>query len=85
MIKTHKKTTVLLVDRSSHRHKIDNKLKNKECSVNVIRIRADIADLSLSKIDEIKGIKYKVGVAKHLCGAATGNPSIFSNKIQNRR
>lgn len=71
MLKNNEKTTIMLVDRSSHRHKNDNRLKNGQSSVNVIRIRADIANLCLSKIDDIKTIKHKVGIAKHLCGAAT--------------
>ncbi|XP_015121707.1 tRNA:m(4)X modification enzyme TRM13 homolog isoform X1 [Diachasma alloeum] len=71
MLKTTKNSTIVLVDRSSHRNKKDNKLKNEETSMNTIRIRADIADLALSKIEEIKGIKHKVAIAKHLCGAAT--------------
>jgi hypothetical protein len=36
------------------------------------RIRADIADLQLNQITEIQSIKNKVGIAKHLCGTATG-------------
>ncbi|KAK0176982.1 hypothetical protein PV328_001079 [Microctonus aethiopoides] len=64
-------STILLVDRSSHRHKNDNKLRNKQCPVNLIRIRVDIADLSLNKIDAVMQSQYKVGIAKHLCGAAT--------------
>lgn len=63
----------MLVDRSSPRHKNDNKLKNEDNSVNVIRIRSDIADISLKKIKEVKTSKHIVGIAKHLCGAATGN------------
>lgn len=65
-------SSVLLVDRSSHRHKSDNKLKNEECPINVTRIRADIADLRLSDVPEIKRMDYIVGIAKHLCGVATG-------------
>lgn len=36
------------------------------------RVRADIADLQLNQITEIQPIKHKVGIAKHLCGTATG-------------
>lgn len=82
MIKNIKSSTILLVDRSSHRHKNDNKLKNEKSSVRTVRIRADIADLALSKIEEITDIKHKVGIAKHLCGVATGKyafiPSLLS-------
>ncbi|XP_036150343.1 tRNA:m(4)X modification enzyme TRM13 homolog isoform X2 [Monomorium pharaonis] len=59
------------VDRSSHRHKNDNKLRREESRLAIKRIRADIADLQLNQIEEIQPIKYKVGIAKHLCGAAT--------------
>ncbi|XP_011315241.1 tRNA:m(4)X modification enzyme TRM13 homolog isoform X2 [Fopius arisanus] len=71
MLKDVDNSTIVLVDRSSHRNKNDNKLRNEETTVKTIRIRADIGDLVLSKISEIKGIKHKVGIAKHLCGAAT--------------
>ncbi|XP_057334873.1 tRNA:m(4)X modification enzyme TRM13 homolog [Microplitis mediator] len=71
LIKNTKDSTVILVDRSSHRHKNDNKLKTEDCSINIVRIRADIADLCLNKIEEVKNSKYTVGIAKHLCGAAT--------------
>ncbi|XP_014230324.1 tRNA:m(4)X modification enzyme TRM13 homolog [Trichogramma pretiosum] len=64
-------STVLLIDRSSHRHKKDNKLKNDDYHVKVIRIRADIADLKLNNISEIKETPHKVAIAKHICGAAS--------------
>ncbi|XP_043287308.1 tRNA:m(4)X modification enzyme TRM13 homolog [Venturia canescens] len=64
-------SSVLLIDRSSHRHKSDNKLKNEECPINVTRIRADIADLRLCNVPEIQNAENIVGIAKHLCGAAT--------------
>lgn len=40
-----------LIDRDSHRHKFDNKLKNEgpEVTANVERIRADIQNLVLEK------------------------------------
>ncbi|XP_012228762.1 tRNA:m(4)X modification enzyme TRM13 homolog isoform X2 [Linepithema humile] len=59
------------VDRSSLRHKNDNKLKKEESGLMIKRVRADIADLRLNEIIEIQPIKYKVGIAKHLCGTAT--------------
>ncbi|XP_078042848.1 tRNA:m(4)X modification enzyme TRM13 homolog isoform X2 [Augochlora pura] len=59
------------VDRDSHRHKSDNKLKNEQYPLEIKRIRADIADLKLNNIVEIETFNYKVGIAKHLCGAAT--------------
>ncbi|XP_076622449.1 tRNA:m(4)X modification enzyme TRM13 homolog [Colletes latitarsis] len=71
MIKDMKDSCILLVDRSSHRHKSDNKLKNEQSSLEVKRIRADIADLKLNDVREIQKFNYKVGIAKHLCGSAT--------------
>ncbi|XP_032685002.1 tRNA:m(4)X modification enzyme TRM13 homolog isoform X2 [Odontomachus brunneus] len=59
------------VDRSSHRHKNDNKLKREESNLAIKRVRADIADLQLNQITEIQSVKHKVGIAKHLCGTAT--------------
>ncbi|KYN41039.1 tRNA guanosine-2'-O-methyltransferase TRM13 like protein [Trachymyrmex septentrionalis] len=71
IIKDKSNSCILLVDRSSHRHKSDNKLKIEESRLTVKRIRADIADLQLNQISEIQPIKYKIGIAKHLCGTAT--------------
>lgn len=59
---------VILVDRASHRHKMDNKVTDKN---NISRIRADIADLNLQKIPVLQTSKRLIGVSKHLCGAAT--------------
>ncbi len=63
----------VLVDRASHRHKFDNKLK-EDGSVSVERIRADIGDLVLGKVPTVvrrgAGVPL-VGVSKHLCGGAT--------------
>lgn len=42
------------------------------------RIRADIADLVLDKLDCINDANKVVGVTKHLCGAATGMILKFS-------
>ena len=71
MIKDKKSSCILLVDRSSHRHKSDNKLKNEQSPLAIRRIRADIADLKLNDITEIQEFDRKVGIAKHLCGSAT--------------
>ncbi|XP_060810999.1 tRNA:m(4)X modification enzyme TRM13 homolog [Bombus pascuorum] len=71
IVKHKKDCCILLVDRSSHRHKSDNKLKNEQSSLLIERIRADIADLKLNDITGIKKFERKVGIAKHLCGAAT--------------
>lgn len=59
---------VVLVDRLSLRHKKDNKLSNKQL---VQRIRADIADLKISQLPELKRTQRNVALSKHLCGAAT--------------
>ncbi|EDW84589.2 uncharacterized protein Dwil_GK13057 [Drosophila willistoni] len=59
---------VVLIDRLSLRHKKDNKVANKEL---VQRIRADIADLKMSQLPELKQTKRNVALSKHLCGAAT--------------
>ncbi|KAF3421481.1 hypothetical protein E2986_05528 [Frieseomelitta varia] len=71
IIKHKKDCCILLVDRSSHRHKNDNKLRNEQSLLLVERIRADIADLKLNDVTEIQRFKHKVGIAKHLCGVAT--------------
>lgn len=71
IIKDKSNSCVLLVDRSSHRHKNDNKLRKEDNRLVIKRIRADIADLRLNQVVEIQPIKYKVGIAKHLCGTAT--------------
>uniref|UniRef100_A0A182SHS3 tRNA:m(4)X modification enzyme TRM13 n=1 Tax=Anopheles maculatus TaxID=74869 RepID=A0A182SHS3_9DIPT len=59
---------VLLVDRASHRHKKDNKIETREI---VQRVRADIADLVLQKVNLLETSKRIVGIGKHLCGSAT--------------
>lgn len=61
-------TNVILVDRASHRHKQDNKITDRDA---VHRIRADIADFVIQKLNECKQAKHIIGVSKHLCGAAT--------------
>ncbi|XP_024892411.1 tRNA:m(4)X modification enzyme TRM13 homolog isoform X2 [Temnothorax curvispinosus] len=71
IIKNKSNSCILLVDRSSHRHKSDNKLRREESRLVIKRVRVDIADLQLNQIAEIQPIKYKVGIAKHLCGTAT--------------
>ncbi|RZC39402.1 tRNA:m(4)X modification enzyme TRM13 -like, partial [Asbolus verrucosus] len=59
----------LLVERSSPKHKRDNKLDKTDDKVQ--RIRADIADLILDKVEAISRSDFIVGVTKHLCGDAT--------------
>ena len=50
------KQKFLLVDKASHRHKFDNKLKD-DSELQVSRIRADIQDLVLNKVPEIQSSK----------------------------
>lgn len=61
-------TNVILVDKASHRHKQDNKITDRDA---VRRIRADIADFVIQKLNDCKQAKHIIGVSKHLCGAAT--------------
>lgn len=71
---------MLVVERGSPKHKKDNKISRT--SDKVRRIRADISDLILDKIDAISNSNKVVGVAKHLCGEATGlldSPFHFSS------
>jgi tRNA:m4X modification enzyme len=79
LIKDHKNSSVLLIDRSSHRHKRDNKLKNEKFEISVRRVCADIGDVSLSRIPEVNDVPCKVAIAKHICGAATGKLQIDWN------
>lgn len=64
-------STFALVDRASYRHKNENKLKTPEKEI-THRIRADIADLCLRKVDSLQNCQHVVAISKHLCGAATG-------------
>ncbi|XP_070136825.1 tRNA:m(4)X modification enzyme TRM13 homolog isoform X2 [Drosophila bipectinata] len=59
---------VILIDRMSLRHKKDNKVTNRDL---VKRIRADIGDLKLSALPELKKTQRTVAFSKHLCGEAT--------------
>lgn len=62
----------LLVDKASHRHKFDNRLKDVE-ELELVRLRVDIADLALGRVEPHLTAQREsvVGVSKHLCGAAT--------------
>lgn len=73
-IENLKNSSVLLVERASHRHKQDNKLDKSDGKV--LRVRADIEDLVLKKVEATTDKKV-VGVTKHLCGVATGNILIY--------
>lgn len=70
LLETYRSSQIVLVDRASLRHKKDNKLENEEKD-KVHRIRADISDLLVDKLDILKSSKTLVGLSKHLCGAAT--------------
>lgn len=59
---------IVLIDRGSQRHKLDNKLTENS---SISRIRADIKDLVLGKLDCRNQIQSCIAVGKHLCGAAT--------------
>ena len=43
------------IDKASHRHKFDNKLKDETPQLNTTRIRVDIEDVVLSNIDDLCG------------------------------
>ncbi len=77
VIKDQTNSLIVLVDRSNHRHKKDNKLRNEQLDIKVLRIRADIADLNLSDIPEVEKTPCRVAIAKHICGSATGKFEIF--------
>lgn len=66
--KDTEQSTVLLVDKASLRHKKDNKIEDRN---SVQRIRADISDLDLEKLEAVQQADNVVAVGKHLCGGAT--------------
>lgn len=43
----------ILIDKASHRHKFDNKLKDENPKLDITRVRVDIEDVVLKKIDDI--------------------------------
>ena len=49
------KQKFILVDKASHRHKFDNKLKDDE-ELQISRIRADIQDLVIDKIPQLSEV-----------------------------
>ena len=69
-VKNEENCCLILIDKASHRHKSDNKLKGN-LPIRTLRIRADIADVDLWKISTLASGNDVVGVCKHLCGAAT--------------
>jgi len=66
-----KEAKLMLIDKVSHRHKFDNRLKNENPEVQTERVKADIVDVVLSKVVKDHATVKVTGVSKHLCGAAT--------------
>lgn len=60
---------VLLVDRAPLRHKRDSRLGP---AARASRLRADLRHLALQRAPAVQGAAAVVGLAKHLCGVATG-------------
>lgn len=65
------RSCALLVDRASLRHKRDNKLRERTAE----RLRADLAHVALQRVPLVERCDAVVGLAKHLCGVATGDYS----------
>lgn len=63
------KSKIIIIEKSSPKHKKDNKISRH--SDKIKRIRADISDLVLDKLDLVNEVNQIVGITKHLCGAAT--------------
>lgn len=73
---------LLMIDKSSPRHKHDNRYKvDGESHASIHRIRADIADVDLGRVPLVRNNRRLVGTGKHLCGAATG--TIFGRPLRN--
>ncbi|XP_065362112.1 tRNA:m(4)X modification enzyme TRM13 homolog [Calliphora vicina] len=68
LLESKQNSQVVLVDRMSLRHKKDNKIEDRSL---VQRIRADIADFCIDKLNTLKNYQHCVAVSKHLCGGAT--------------
>ena len=58
--KDYKNVRYFLIDKESHRHKFDNKLKDEVPEAEVQRIRADIQNLVLEKVP---GIAHEASVS----------------------
>ena len=54
MTNSTKSCRYFLIDRESHRHKFDNKLRDEAPEADVQRIRADILNLVLENVPGIK-------------------------------
>ena len=52
--KFEKNTKFILIDKASHRFKFDNKLRNETPELDVTRIRVDIQDLDMKKVDDLQ-------------------------------
>ncbi|KAM7360964.1 tRNA:m(4)X modification enzyme TRM13 homolog isoform 2-T3 [Cochliomyia hominivorax] len=68
LLQSKQNSQVVLVDRMSLRHKKDNKIEDRSL---VQRIRADIADFCIDKLQTLKSSQHCIAVSKHLCGGAT--------------
>ena len=65
--------SLVMIDRSSPRHKQDNRYKiDGKPHGSVHRLRADIANVDLIRVQAVQNARRLVGTGKHLCGAATG-------------
>ena len=51
--KHRKDARFILIDKASHRHKFDNKLKDEAPQLSTTRIRVDIEDVVLGEIDAL--------------------------------
>ncbi|KAB7498164.1 tRNA:m(4)X modification enzyme TRM13-like protein [Armadillidium nasatum] len=69
-VKKKEDTLFILIDKGSQRYKIDAKLKHEE-NLRIKRLRVDIQDLDLSRVEGIEENSEIVVCGKHLCGAAT--------------
>lgn len=54
--------------------------KSSDKSSNVQRIRVDLAHLALERVPAASACNALVGLAKHLCGVATGNLYLYYSK-----
>ena len=53
VLKHKKDAKFILIDKASHRHKFDNKLKDEAPQLSTTRIRVDIEDVVLGEIDAL--------------------------------
>ncbi|CAG9856571.1 unnamed protein product [Phyllotreta striolata] len=74
---------ILLIERASPKHKKDNKLAKTTDKVS--RIRADISDIVLDKLEQVLKSSSVVGVTKHLCGEATDLAIRCLGNVQDNR